>query len=66
MRGRKKRSGHGYGGILPRRFASLLNRGTLAWGGVPNFRGSGYRGGMFRGVKMIDLAQILMQEKRGV
>lgn len=25
--------------------------------------GRGYRGGMFRGVKMIDLAQILMQEK---
>ena len=53
MRGKKKKSGRGYrGGMLPKRIASLLNRGTLAWGGVPNFRGSGYRGGMFRGVNL--------------
>lgn len=52
MRGKKKKSGRGYGGMLPKRIVSLLNRGTLAWGGVPNFRGSGYKGGMFRGVSL--------------
>lgn len=59
MRGKKKRSGRGYGGMLPKRIVSLLNRGTLAWGGVPNFRGSGFRGGMFRGVSLKRIENIL-------
>ena len=64
MRGKKKRSG----GMLPKNFISLLKNSPIALRTpmpslYKNFRGSGYRGGMFRGVKMIDLAQILMQEK---
>ena len=58
MRGKKKKSGRGYGGMLPKRIVSLLNRGTLAWGGVPNFRGSGFRGGMFRGVSLKKIGQL--------
>lgn len=64
MRGKKKRSGRGYrAGMLPKGLWGNVGRNPLGWSSVPNFRGSGYRGGMFRGVKMIDLAQILMQEK---
>ena len=54
MRGRKKKSGHGYRG-------GMLHPGLLRMP-MPNlyknFRGSGYRGGMFRGVAYNDLVKL--------
>ena len=64
MRGKKKRSG----GMLPKNYINLLKNSPIALRTpIPNlyknFRGSGYRGGMFRGVKMNDLVEILRMVK---
>lgn len=59
MRGKKKRSGRGFrGGMLPKGLWGNVGRSPLGWSSVPNFRGSGYRGGMFRGVSFKKLSDI--------
>lgn len=64
MRGKKKRSG----GMLPKNYINLLKNSPIALRTpIPNlyknFRGSGYRGGMLRGVTLNDLVKILRKVK---
>lgn len=55
----KKRSGRGYrGGMLPKGLWGNVGRNPLGWSSVPNFRGSGYMGGMFPGVAYNDLVKL--------
>ena len=53
MRGKKKKSGRGYGGML---HPGLLRNPMPNL--YKNFRGSGYRGGMFRGVSLKKIGQL--------
>ena len=64
LRGLKKRSGHGYrGGMLPKGLWGNVGRSPFDWKPEINFIGSGYRGGMLRGVTMNDLVEILKMVK---